>query len=181
MDDVQRRGAPKPKRAEVTKPPDNPLLMVVGFLFSAAYRDVLLIQKKRPAWQKGYLNGIGGHVTDKETPLEAMIREFREEAGLGITTWEHYATLTGVREERPWEVQFFHAKTDIPLYAVHSVTDEKLQTGSIHHLHHCKTLSNLQWLIPMAIDHARETDVAALMPFHQAAVSYVGEAVNKRE
>ena len=160
---------------------DNPLLMVVGFLFDAAYRQVLLIRKNRPAWQKGYLNGVGGHVTDKETPLEAMIREFREEAGLEITTWERYCTLVGVREERPWEVRFFRAQIDTPLCVVRSVTDEKLQVVSVEYLHHFKTLSNLQWLIPMAIDHARKTSVAALRPYHQAAVSYVGSAVDERE
>ena len=35
---------------------------VVGFMLSIDGEDVALIRKERPAWQKGRLNGIGGHI-----------------------------------------------------------------------------------------------------------------------
>ena len=41
-----------------------------------------LIQKKRPAWQAGKLNGIGGKVETTEDSTSAMVREFREETGV---------------------------------------------------------------------------------------------------
>jgi 8-oxo-dGTP diphosphatase len=51
--------------------------MVVGFLFADS--DVLLVQKMKPDWQKGFWNGVGGKDEDGEEPIDAMVREFREE------------------------------------------------------------------------------------------------------
>src|SRR5205823_2965059 len=42
-----------------------------GFLFSADRAQVLLIRKRRPVWQCGKFNGIGGKLEAAETPLEA--------------------------------------------------------------------------------------------------------------
>jgi 8-oxo-dGTP diphosphatase len=59
---------------------------VVGFYMGFGDDPLIaLIQKKRPKWQEGKFNGIGGHVEETETPFEAMVREFREEAGLNVT------------------------------------------------------------------------------------------------
>ncbi len=51
------------------------------FLFSEDRRRVVLINKKRPEWQAGLQNGIGGKVLEGEIYLQAMIREFKEETG----------------------------------------------------------------------------------------------------
>jgi 8-oxo-dGTP pyrophosphatase MutT (NUDIX family) len=45
---------------------------------------VLLVLKNRPAWQAGFFNLVGGKIEEKETPLEAGIRELKEESGLSI-------------------------------------------------------------------------------------------------
>lgn len=45
---------------------------------------VVLIEKKRPAWQKGFLNGLGGEIEGNETPQQAMTREFIEETGINV-------------------------------------------------------------------------------------------------
>ena len=66
---------------------------VLGFIFDAKKDKVLLIKKSRPSWQKGKLNGIGGKIENNETPLEAMIRECKEETNLNIKNWRHYATM----------------------------------------------------------------------------------------
>lgn len=42
---------------------------------------VLLVEKQKPAWQKGRWNLVGGHVEEGELPLAAAIREMKEEAG----------------------------------------------------------------------------------------------------
>jgi 8-oxo-dGTP diphosphatase len=55
---------------------------VVGFMFSEYCNEIALIKKKRPEWQKGRLNGIGGHIEKNEVPHDAMYREFEEEAGI---------------------------------------------------------------------------------------------------
>jgi|SRR5580700_9425572 8-oxo-dGTP diphosphatase len=71
---------------------------VMGLAFTPdplPYTRVLMIEKLKPAWQAGKLNGVGGKIdhyleegrggTDYrrlETPLEAMVREFHEETGV---------------------------------------------------------------------------------------------------
>jgi hypothetical protein len=47
---------------------------VVGLAFDDEGR-VALIEKNRPAWQRGLLNGIGGKIEGDEMPVETMIRE----------------------------------------------------------------------------------------------------------
>jgi 8-oxo-dGTP diphosphatase len=56
---------------------------VLGFGFDSD-RRVALIKKKRPEWQAGRWNGIGGKVELHETSREAMAREFYEESGVMI-------------------------------------------------------------------------------------------------
>jgi len=55
---------------------------VCGFAFSEGGKFVYLIEKNRPAWQVGCLNGIGGGVDEGEEPIQAIVREFEEEAGV---------------------------------------------------------------------------------------------------
>jgi 8-oxo-dGTP diphosphatase len=47
---------------------------------------VLLVEKDRPAWQKGCLNLLGGKVEPGETELETALRELKEESGLPLKT-----------------------------------------------------------------------------------------------
>lgn len=56
----------------------------LGFVFSPARDEVLLLEKKRPAFQAGLLNGIGGKLAPGEDPLDGMVRECAEESGLVI-------------------------------------------------------------------------------------------------
>lgn len=58
--------------------------------------NVLLIEKQRPEWQKGRLNGVGGKIEPGEADSSAMIREFAEETGLMTYgfQWKHVCTMT---------------------------------------------------------------------------------------
>jgi 8-oxo-dGTP diphosphatase len=114
---------------------------VAGFAF---YKSVvILIEKQRPEWQKGLWNGVGGHIEDGETPLEAMQREFKEETGVWIENWEQFCVLSG----NGFEVVFFRAFPD-EYPAIQKTTDERVEGWHICMLP--KVIPNLNWLIPMA-------------------------------
>ncbi len=53
--------------------------------YDAAYPErVLLVEKDRPAWQKGCLNLLGGKIEQGEEPLDTALRELKEESGLKL-------------------------------------------------------------------------------------------------
>lgn len=55
---------------------------------------VLLVLKERPSWQKGRLNLVGGHVEPGETPLEAAVRELKEETGIEVDPRPKYGMIS---------------------------------------------------------------------------------------
>jgi 8-oxo-dGTP diphosphatase len=99
----------------------------LGFAFSLDRSKVLVIRKKRPAWQAGRLNGIGGKLEAGETALLAMQRECQEETGLNIPDWEYFATI----ESPHFEVTCFRAFTD-DIYGAVSLTDEKVTVEEVN-------------------------------------------------
>ena len=86
-----------------------------GFLFSLDRQRVLLIRKRRPAWQAGKLNGLGGKIEPGETPDAAARREVLEETGLVVPHVEHLWTGTRPSVSTPdglVEMNVFCAPTD---------------------------------------------------------------------
>lgn len=59
--------------------------------------EVLLIEKTKPEWQRGFYTGHGGLVEAGETPYEAMVREFQEETGVKTYPgeWYYVVSITG--------------------------------------------------------------------------------------
>lgn len=116
---------------------------VVGFLLNSN-GQVALIRKNRPEWQKGKLNGVGGHIQDGEFPSSAMRREFDEEAGVLIDNWEPIIMLEypGVAD-----VFFFKAYGD---YTIETKTDEPVDWYACDNLPD-EVIPNLKWLIPFAV------------------------------
>jgi len=127
---------------------------VAGFVFDRTSESVALIHKIRPKWQRNKLNGIGGHIEDNEQPINAMIREFKEEAGIVITGWRHFCTLfgNGYEHEGDWRVYFFlvYFARDKLLTELGG-TDEEVFWVRYNHLREVDVLPNLHWLIPMAL------------------------------
>lgn len=125
--------------------------MVAGFLFRE--NSVLLVQKEKPSWQRGLLNGIGGEVASGELPLAAMDREFREETSYQHKLdWRHFVT-----EYEPFGavVYFYTARADPPAisYRWPLLNDSRELLHWIHvssRLNHC--VGNLKWMIPLALD-----------------------------
>lgn len=123
---------------------------VAGFLFDSNKAEVLLIKKKRPKWQEGRYNGIGGKIEGNETAAQAMQREFKEEAGVEVQDWVpfcHYDYDGGTVEF------YFYIDTADEFYdKVHSVTDEQIKWVKLEDIWHLNSIFNLKWLIPLAID-----------------------------
>lgn len=126
---------------------------VCGFMFSHERSMVALIEKKRPAWQAGKFNGIGGKIEVGETPHMAMAREFFEETGYATRADDWRAVCVLTHASRDGLVHFFAA--DIPstaTAALASMTDERVLWCPAHYLAGLPVLWNLHWLIPMAAD-----------------------------
>jgi 8-oxo-dGTP diphosphatase len=118
------------------------LRAVIGFLFDGR-GNFLLIEKNHPAWQKGRLNGIGGKIERGETPLQAMIREFREEAGAAVTFWREFALVTG----DGYKLYLYTAKENVKL---NPTPDEgPINWYPVDNLPP-NILLNMRFLIPMA-------------------------------
>lgn len=126
---------------------------VVGFLFDEAEKFVVLIQKTKPEWQKGLLNGIGGKIEKGETPYMAMFREFKEEAGVTIRNWKYFGQISGTDSESPYKVHFFKAKVPSLLdIGLQTLTEEQVSLHLVSEIHSAKNLiPNLKFLIPMAL------------------------------
>lgn len=138
---------------------------VVGFLFSNDSQQVVLIEKRNPEWQKGLFNGVGGKIELGETPIEAMVREFREEAGLYIEAqcWTH---LVQIHRPNDYELSVFFAHSDLAFEAK-TMEQETIALFRCNALP-AKLLPNLRWLIPMALD--KQLDLSTLLTLQEIAV-----------
>ena len=91
------------------------------------------------------MTGVGGKVEGEETILEAMQREFKEEAGAQVDDWREFAVL----KIDYGQVHFLVAHGD---HELRSLTEELV---GWYHLDDLKTkphIKNLDWLIPLALD-----------------------------
>ena len=97
---------------------------VVGFAFDNTLSNVVMIRKNRPEWQKGSLNGVGGHIEDGEIAIEAMAREFREETGVytALSAWIPVLSLYFDYAV----VEFFACKNDLVFNEAKTNTDEEV-------------------------------------------------------
>jgi len=123
-------------------------LYVAGFCFSPELQRVVLIEKTKPKWQKGKLNGVGGKIEPEEHPIDAMVREFYEETGVIIPAelWTQFATISN----DDWIVFFYKTVSD-KVDEVRTTTEEHVNLFDLEMLHSYNTVPNLQWLIPMAL------------------------------
>jgi 8-oxo-dGTP diphosphatase len=127
--------------------------MVVGFLFADS--DVLLVQKMKPEWQKGFWNGVGGKDEDGEEPIDAMVREFREETKIDTARedWHHFACETGP----DYRTSFFASRlpgsfTVRPRIGACNDVGEPLAWRDTRFISQLQVIGNLRWLIPLAQD-----------------------------
>lgn len=145
---------------------------VLGFAFDTRpVRRVLLIQKEKPDWQAGKMNGIGGKIEPGENDVCAMAREFREECGIDThpLEWRKFLVMDfpGARVHcfsvhRP----FVGARSVTTEHVAMVCVDELLvyndvgfppcgaflnQDGAAHLHAEIQPLPNVRWLVAMAL------------------------------
>ena len=126
---------------------------VVGFAFSRDKKDIVLIEKQKPDWQKGKFNGVGGKVDAEDgSPINAMVREFKEETGAETIPemWEHFATL----KFKDCNLYCFKMYSNV-IYQCDTKEAEKIYRLAIDTAlgeFRRPLIPNLKVLIPMALD-----------------------------
>jgi 8-oxo-dGTP diphosphatase len=123
---------------------------VLGFAFSPTGDRVVLIEKKRPDWQLGKLNGVGGRVENGEKPVDAMVREFKEETGVDTTRddWRYFGLIVG----EGVQVILFKSFEQRLVREAMTVTDEFVAAFRTDILGAYVTIPNVPGLIGLARD-----------------------------
>jgi len=141
----------------------------VAFIFDKLAEHVLLIHKKRPKWQEGLLNGIGGHINPGESVRDAMSREVREETNLDIKPELWIPVCAYKNTHRGGEVYFaafFWPESwrgvivkgpqdqDVTVPPWTQMTDEELVCVPVSAIQRpdMNVMANLRWVIPMALE-----------------------------
>jgi 8-oxo-dGTP pyrophosphatase MutT (NUDIX family) len=158
--------------------------------FALAPRSVLLVRKTHPEAIAGRWNAIGGKVEPGEQPRAAMLREFKEEAGVAAAAfgWTHFCSLRGrypLEGGAPLDfvVEFYYARLDMEFNAyVLNDVGELLQWHTYAFAADpARVLPNVTWLLPMARSFAageraasfvveEQYDAVALQPPQLAGV-----------
>jgi len=127
----------------------NVIHCVLGFMFSEDSKRVLLIEKIRPEFQAGRLNGIGGKIEKSDSSSKfAMTREFEEECG--ICTLPNDWTAIGRMLTDDYLVEIFKAIGNID--SAKSVEAEQVKICDIANLP-SNCMNNIHWLIPYCLDN----------------------------
>jgi 8-oxo-dGTP diphosphatase len=131
---------------------------VAGFLFTLDLKHVVLIRKTHPTWQAGKLNGVGGHIENGESSLDAMRREFAEETGIVVRDWNYFCLLQD-QEPFNWAVHWYWAFVDEKC-TVQSSSDEVVDWFSVKDIiekpNQLKPIPNIRWLLMIAKDCMRQ-------------------------
>jgi len=133
--------------------------MVIGLLFDTMGR-VLLVQKKKPDFQKDKWNGVGGKVEPNEPWEIAMAREFREETGIDIPVdqWDHFSDVgrSGQWFIHNYVAQWDKAYIEFPEgvykqnYPHVNDAGEPLNAYFLSSIDHLAVVDHMQWLLPLA-------------------------------
>lgn len=124
-------------------------------MFDKSLNTVALIEKNRPDWQKGRLNGLGGKIEYGESAVEAMIREFEEEGGVYTKDWNEFCNING----KTCQITCFWAIGNI--LEVRMAEDQEIFLVDTRNLVENKNiLPNVAWLIPMAFAFIRNQEHA---------------------
>lgn len=128
---------------------------VLGFAFEPSdWRQdaVLLLEKRRPTWMVGMLNGVGGQIEPGESPAEAMVREFDEEILREDASPPPWQPVCSFGEGQRWRVHVFRA-LGVPIRGYSARTDELARIvafgGAIGN--RLRLAPHVGWLIPLCL------------------------------
>lgn len=130
----------------------------LGFIFDPTYSKVLLMHKNRPEWQKGKLNGVGGKIEIGEASVVCIVREVQEETGL--LTQENDWALVGTMKGPDWFCDVYGLVYATDMGVASTITDEHVEWFDAHVLP-TNVISNLTWLVPLAIQKLQGKGMAA--------------------
>lgn len=122
---------------------------VVGFLFNNNGTEVVLIKKNKPEWQADQLNGIGGKLEGDEESIHGIVREFQEETGVVIYSWEKFCTMNC---NLKWSCDCFKAFNTSAFDQCKTIEEEVVGKYKIEDLKNENIISNIPWLIALALD-----------------------------
>ena len=104
--------------------------VVVGIITDN--KEILLLKKNNPDWQKGLYNGIGGKVELNTTPLETIIKKSEEDLGINISNWRELdseISSSGIEI-----VYFLTTLNENEIKKLQSQTDDRAELFSINNL-----------------------------------------------
>lgn len=117
---------------------------VLGFLFSADLERVVLVEKSKPAWQRGLLNGVGGAIEPGESPAGSMDREFHEETACPFSfRWTPLLVI-----DYPEARVYVFATATAGVFDLRGLPGEPVDWYPVKEVK--GTIPNLAWMLPMA-------------------------------
>lgn len=126
---------------------------VLAFIFSHDLKEVLLVNKQRPDWQKGKWNGLGGHIEKDEFPFQAVKREISEEiygASFALDDITHAVTFV-CPGGTVWVYKMLAGRFD-NLTEIRSRTDEPVKAFYVKSISGwANMLDSMKWLIPLIL------------------------------
>lgn len=137
---------------------------VSGYILSEDLKKVLLIRKDRPSEQVGKLNAIGGKIEETDlSPLFALIREMKEEAGLETYNyqWKKLDTLkrTG---DKTYKLHLFYTVSDTLLYSASTQETEEVGIYEIGLLGKEDTMNTVEFSIKKALFLAEHANMEVI-------------------
>lgn len=129
----------------------------LGFAFNQDKTKLVLIKKTKPLWQNGLLNGVGGKVEPGELYINTMVREFEEETSVKTEDyqWHQFAVMESDNLQMPCYTAIL---SEIQMKAIKTTTEEEIVIidPNVIIVGIAKSVPNLKWLIPLALDFYRE-------------------------
>jgi 8-oxo-dGTP diphosphatase len=125
---------------------------VLLFLFSKDLKDVLLIHKKHPVWQKNLYNGVGGKIKFGECYYKAAVRELEEETSIKLND-NIYEILTLHYES--CRVLVYTGMTD-DIYNAKQTTEEELLIIPPKDIDIFNCVWDLKYLMPLCLERLKE-------------------------